>query len=88
MRTGGLFRRNTTNATSKREEDFADYATIISTEVCNKKLNFMFVLFKLFHSIRFYSSNLINFFFFLTKDDTKILRDYIKNLYKAFKDKV
>jgi chromosome segregation ATPase len=32
MRTGGLFRRNTTNVTSKREEDFADYANIISTE--------------------------------------------------------
>jgi len=52
MRTGGLFRRNTTNAAPKREEDFADYATVVSTE-----------------------------------DDTKILKDYIKNLYKAFKDK-
>jgi hypothetical protein len=37
MRTGGLFRRNTTNVTSKREEDFADYAAVIGTEVCNKK---------------------------------------------------
>lgn len=38
MRTGGLFRRNTTNAASKREEDFADYATVISTEEDPKRL--------------------------------------------------
>lgn len=37
MRTGGLFRRNTTNASTKREEDFADYAAVIGTEVCNEK---------------------------------------------------
>lgn len=32
MRTGGLFRRNTV-ITAKRDEDFADYATVISSEV-------------------------------------------------------
>ncbi|RIA98414.1 hypothetical protein C1645_731638 [Glomus cerebriforme] len=38
MRTGGLFRRNTTNAASKREEDFADYSAVISTEDDPKRL--------------------------------------------------
>jgi len=38
MRTGGLFRRNTANATTKREEDFADYAAVIGTEDEPKRL--------------------------------------------------
>lgn len=38
MRTGGLFRRNTTNVTSKREEDFADYSSVISSEDDPKRL--------------------------------------------------
>ncbi|PKK69015.1 hypothetical protein RhiirC2_516226 [Rhizophagus irregularis] len=38
MRTGGLFRRNTTNAPTKREEDFADYAAVIGTEDEPKRL--------------------------------------------------
>ncbi|RHZ65072.1 hypothetical protein Glove_319g32 [Diversispora epigaea] len=37
MRTGGLFRRNTV-ITAKRDEDFGDYATVISSEEEPKKL--------------------------------------------------
>ncbi|CAG8507151.1 24583_t:CDS:2, partial [Gigaspora rosea] len=37
MRTGGLFRRNTV-VTPKRDEDFGDYATVISSEDDPKRL--------------------------------------------------
>ncbi|CAI2168573.1 20673_t:CDS:2, partial [Funneliformis geosporum] len=38
MRTGGLFRRNTTNVSPKREEDFTDYSIVVSSEDDPKRL--------------------------------------------------